>query len=121
MPGGILLATNERLQAKSEVWYRIVQRLAGGGNADAYLAIATSGPNRGLWFAIKLFRQPSQQARLDKFLEEIGFLLECDHPSIMRVYDSGVHQNHPFLVAEYLPSTLPDEMEGLRGLPNYCE
>ncbi len=42
-------------------------------------------------------------------MKEIAFLKECSHPSIMRAFDEGVlHDEYPFLIAEYLPLTVQD-------------
>lgn len=69
---------------------------------------------KGSLFALKIFQRVSDQDRLKKFFDEVTFLEWCDHPSIMRVYDSGSLKaqgnNHPFVVMEYLPSHLQNEM-----------
>jgi serine/threonine-protein kinase len=69
--------------------------------------IATSGPLRGQIFAIKIFRRLSKPEWQLNFLDEIKFLQNCDHPAVMRVFDEGLYfDQHPFVVAEYLPGTL---------------
>jgi serine/threonine protein kinase len=78
-----------------------------GGNAATFLMVATSGQAKGVPFAMKVFRRLSKPERRDGFLHEIQFLKTCNHPSIMRVFDEGVlFDQYPFVVAEYLPSTL---------------
>jgi serine/threonine protein kinase len=101
------LAIDQSIQAESGTWYRNLQLLGRGGNASAFLVAATSGPNRGVPFAVKIFRRLSKPERRDNFLQEMKFLETCSHPSIMRIFDTGVfYGEHPFLVAEYLPRTL---------------
>jgi serine/threonine protein kinase len=55
--------------------------------------------------------QPERRAA---FLDEARFLVGCDHPAVMRVFDDGTFTlgrgkgagEYPFLIAEYLPKTL---------------
>ena len=40
------------------------------------------------------------------------FLRACNHPGIMRIFDSGVFYDKPFFIAEYLPDTLEAVVRG---------
>ena len=99
--------------------YRVLQELGDGGNSAVYLVEAMQGIHRGVLFALKVFLRISDLTRRDRFDVEIKFLQSCDHPSIMRVFDhgehyvniSGVSRTFPFVVAEYLPSTLRSSMQ----------
>ncbi len=87
--------------------YACLQRLGMGGTAETYLILATSGPLRGQLFAAKVFRRLSKPEWRANFLEEIKFLQNCNHPAVIRVFDEGLYlDQHPFVVAEYLPGTL---------------
>jgi serine/threonine-protein kinase len=78
-----------------------------GGTAETYLMLAASGPLRGQLFAVKVFGRLSKPEWRTTFLDEIKFLQKCDHPAVMRVFDEGLYlDQHPFVVAEYLPATL---------------
>ena len=90
MPENFHLNFQQSVKAASGVYYRVVQYLGSGGNAITYLANATSGPNKGVAFAIKVFRKLSAPERRDRFLEETKTLFDIDHPAIMRVFDSGL-------------------------------
>ena len=101
--------------AQSGSWYRCLQLLGSGGNADTWLVLATDGTRKGIPFAMKVFRNLARPERRESFLREIEFLKRCDHPAIMRVFDDGVYREYPFVVAEYLPQTLQQAMRaGLR-------
>src|SRR5947209_7170693 len=101
------LSFAQGIQSASGVWYKILQLLGAGGNAAAFLAVATAGENKGIPFALKVFRRLSKPAWRDNFLREIAFLKTCSHPAILRVFDEGIfRREHPFVVAEYLPKTL---------------
>lgn len=114
MSDALFLEPSKSLSSTANVWYRIVQRLGAGGNAVTYLVVATSGPNKGILFALKIFRRLSKPERRDSFLREVAFLKRQEHPAIMRVFDEGIFSyrvdsswnEYPFVVAEYLPQTL---------------
>lgn len=120
------LDIGQSIKAESGVWYRSVQILGHGGNASTFLALATSGPHKGVLFAIKVFRKISSSVRKEAFLQEVNFLKAADHPSIMRVYDAGIfvkragplNHEYPFVAAEYLPQTLADVLRaGSSSIP----
>lgn len=95
------------IHADSGRWYKSIELLGVGGNAATFLAYSTSPPTKGQLVAIKVFRKLSKPERKASFLEEAKFLRECEHPSIMRIYDEGTYyDDNPFIVAEYLPQTL---------------
>jgi serine/threonine protein kinase len=120
MTGVLDIEIKDRIPANSGTYYRVLQRLGEGGNSVVYLVLARDGRYRGALFALKIFRRITEAERLDKFLQEITFLRECDHPCIMRIYDdgryglrtAGVLTEYPFVVAEYLPETLYDLIRG---------
>ena len=87
--------------------FTCLQRLGVGGTAETYLMLASAGPLRGQLFAIKVFRRLSKPEWRAGFLHELKFLQNCSHPAVMRVFDEGLYlEQHPFIVAEYLPNTL---------------
>jgi serine/threonine-protein kinase len=110
----LYLEPGRSIRGSSGKWYKIQQLLGAGGNAVTYLVVCSSGPNRGILFALKFFRRMSKPERLSAFLDELDFLKSCDHPAVMRVYDDGTfsfrvdgqQRDFPFLVAEYLPRTM---------------
>ena len=110
MSDAFYLDIGQGVIARSGNWYKNIQFLGQGGNAVTFLVLSTAGRYKGSLFALKVFRKLSAPERRVKFLEEISFLQECNHPSIMRVYDEGDFNTggltYPFVVAEYLPITL---------------
>src|SRR5882762_3274401 len=106
----IHIEIGQGVKSKTWNWYKCIQHLGTGGNAVTYLVLCTSGQNKGVLFALKVFRKLSQPARRDRFLKEIQFLFACNHPALMRVVDSGLFNTadgeFPFVVAEYLPQRL---------------
>jgi serine/threonine-protein kinase len=116
MNGAPELTTAQKVPSRAEYFYRILQPLGAGGNSHVYLVEALDGPNRGILFALKLFVKVTDATRLARFVEEVAFLRECEHPAIMRVYDdgevivagAGEATKYPFVIADYLPRTLYD-------------
>lgn len=102
----------------NKTYYRVIQELGNGGNSAVYLVEATSGSNRGVLFAMKVFTKIGDPTRLARFLQEVKVLQEYTHPAIMRVYDTGIVAGerdgeavaYPFLIADYLPQTLRSVM-----------
>jgi len=117
------LAIGQGVKSKSDIWYKNIQVLGVGGNSVTFLAHATSGPFRGVLFALKVFRRISDKPRQERFLTEFDSLMAFQHPSIMQVYDSGLFKatalgqqlEYPFIIAEYLPSSLSDVMRSKRA------
>lgn len=103
------------VQANSGVVYKTLRTLGSGGNATTYLVLATSGSCDGVPFAMKVFRAVGKPDARSRFLHEVQFLRSCNHPCVMRVYDDGIlDADRPFVVFEYLPSTLADVLERTR-------
>lgn len=120
MPDFFQLKPLQSIQSERKIWYRNIQFLGMGGNAITYLVLCTSEFYKGIPFALKVFRVISREERKVKFLAEREFLeTGCNHPSIMRVFDSGVFRNaqgeeFPFVVTEYLPLTLREVIRSQR-------
>jgi serine/threonine-protein kinase len=105
------------LKTDSGDWYQIVQELGRGGNAVTFLVMQTSGARPGLLYAMKVFYKIAEESRNIQFVQEIDFLKSCSHPSVMEVSDTGTFRARtdsgeflyfPYVVAEYLPTTLND-------------
>jgi serine/threonine-protein kinase len=95
-----------------DVTYVKIGNLGSGGSSDAYLTLATSGPRRGIAFAVKIFKALSREEWRLNFMREVHVLRDCDHPAIMRVFDEGLYRDeYPFVVMEYLPETLSKAMQ----------
>lgn len=120
MTDSIHFDVGQSIKSASETWYKILQVLGTGGNSVTFLAFCTSGDSKGVSFAIKIFRKLSRDDRRESFLREVEFLQSCEHPSVMRIYDSGefisksalTEFRYPFVVAEYLPYRLYDVIRG---------
>jgi predicted Ser/Thr protein kinase len=77
----------------------VVDLLDWDGEADVYRVI---NPDLGKELVLKWGRQPVDSHELGSFLGEGGILRELDHINLVRVYDSGRHDDRPFLVMEYV-------------------
>lgn len=113
-----------RIPSDTGNYYRVLQELGRGGNSQVYLVECIDGDFQGVLFALKLFIQLGNKTRLGRFHREVDFLINCDHPSIMKVYDRGVYiqsvagENYtfPFVIADYLPQTLYSAMRSGLGM-----
>ena len=99
--------------------YKIIDILGSGGNGIAFLVICIDGFNKGCIFVLKMLYQISSSERTHRFLDEIKFLKNNVHSSIICHYDDGTHkireEEYPFIVTNYMRTTLEDEIR--RGMP----
>jgi eukaryotic-like serine/threonine-protein kinase len=82
--------------------YRRIRQLAAGRVADLYLA---ESEQAGALVVIKVARDQQKDNELDqsfrRFLQEYEIVRRITHPSIVRLYDLGVSDEHAYLVMEY--------------------
>ena len=102
------------IEAKGN-WFRNLKFLGKGGNGTAFVVIGTEGPLRGGIFALKIFHKMSSSERRDRFLREAAFLRTVNHPNLMRLMDEGEYEDRPFVIQDYMPRTLFQEIAG-KGL-----
>ena len=67
-------------------------RAGAGGIGKVSVALATTGPNKGVLFAVKAFSPDSREKEDWKqaFMREVHVLRDCNHPAIVKVFDEGV-------------------------------
>lgn len=115
MSDAVYLNTGDSITSVDGTVYKNIQTLGTGGNAVAFLVIATNNQLNGNLFSLKIFRKISNPERRDKFLSEIEFLKLCNHPAIMQYYDNGIYSleasEYPFVINEYMPFTLADMLK----------
>ncbi len=110
--------------------YTVVRRLDSGGSSTVYQAFDNTffekkGERR--YFAIKLMNPESEfgerfKANLnrgssdveDQFLNDIGYLLELEHPNISRIYSYGVIDDKSYIIQKYYnKGSLADNLHDL--------
>lgn len=92
--------------------YFKIDNLGKGGTSYVFHMAATSGPNKGMTFAVKVFNAVRKEEWRLNFMREVNFLRSCDHPAILKVFDEGLYRDQfPFVVMEYLPETLSDAIK----------
>ncbi len=99
------------IQSSSGAWYRIIKFLGKGGNGISYLVLCTEGDYYGCVFTLKILYRLSKAERVKKFLNEVAFLKDCNFPTILKQYDAGEWNNHPFMVMEFMSTTLEAEIK----------
>jgi serine/threonine protein kinase/WD40 repeat protein len=96
--------------------YEILSRLGAGGMGEVYCA---RDPRLGRKVAIKVLlpTYASNPERLARFEQETRSLGQLNHPNILQVHDTGMHEGSPYLVMELLEGeTLRHRLSG-RPLP----
>jgi serine/threonine-protein kinase len=97
-----------------DITYEPIRSSGAGGIGKVSVALATTGPNKGVLFAAKAFSPDSREKEdwRQAFMREVHVLRDCNHPAIVRVFDEGVlGDGRPFFVMEYLPDTLWEAMK----------
>jgi predicted Ser/Thr protein kinase len=79
--------------------YVVVERLGGGQQGDVYRVLQ---PNLRKEMVLKLARRPVVGAERTTFFDEVQVLVDLEHINLVRVFDSGLHDDRPFLVMEYV-------------------
>ncbi len=83
--------------------YRFIKKLAVSEHAAVYLAEKESA---GINIILKVLRQVPDLSdgigTFDRFLQEYELIADLEHPSIVKIYDLGVSDNHAHIVMEYL-------------------
>ncbi len=97
-----------------DITYVPVGKAGEGGIGKVSVALTTSGPRKGVLFAVKVFTPASREKEewRQAFMREVHVLRDCDHPAIVKVFDEGtLEDGRPFFVMEYLPDTLSAAMQ----------
>jgi len=101
------LKPRDALLSWRDLFYTNVERLGRGGSASVYRMQCKNGIYQGVEFAVKVFNAREGEHWRLNFMREVHFLRSCNHPSIMRVYDEGVHlDEYPFVVMDLYPENL---------------
>ncbi len=96
--------------------FRVVRELGRGGMAVVLEVEDTEGGERR---ALKLMLPTAQQDEVARrFRREFRTLSRLDHPGVLAVHESGLHQGRPWFVMQLLEGReLKDEVETWRELP----
>lgn len=74
--------------------YPIRSTLGQGGFGVVYLA---HQPSLGRDVALKIIKHEFANAdEVERFRKEVGLLAQLDLPNVVRIYDAGVHEGHPY-------------------------
>jgi serine/threonine protein kinase len=98
--------------------WRIIERLAEGGQAVLYLA--ADEQIRGRQCVLKFIRKElfADKKFLDLFDRELESLINFEHPHVVRVYDRGTHLSWPYMVLQYLSGgSLQDRLKNKLQYP----
>ena len=81
--------------------YEILGWIGEGGMGEVYRA---HDPRLAREVAIKVIRQPfaADAERVRRFEQEARAVGQLNHPNILAVYDSGIHEGTPYIVSELL-------------------
>src|SRR5947209_10525230 len=81
--------------------YRVLSELARGSFGRVYLAQHSVLTNRTVAVKLMLNSPLNSQDEREEFLQEARFLEVLHHPSILPIFDVGIHEGLPYIVSEY--------------------
>ena len=81
--------------------YEIICELGRGGMATVCLAKQKSLERR-VALKMPLPGMANDPVAIQRFAREIQVLSQCDHPNVVKILDSGLHDGTPFYVMEYI-------------------
>ncbi len=97
------MASEDKYIGKQIGNYRIIKAIDSGTFGRVYQGVHLYLPNRVV--AIKVMHRTylgSAQQR-ENFLQEARFLEQLKHPHILPIYDVGIDEGFPYIVAEFAP------------------
>ena len=84
--------------------YTLISPLGEGGMGHVYLADREKSGIRCALKVLTLVEEGKQQTDiLTRFLEERALLSRIDHPSVAKVFDHGITDNHVYIAMEFFP------------------
>ncbi|MEQ2006396.1 MAG: protein kinase [Limisphaerales bacterium] len=81
--------------------YKVFERIGSGGFAHVYKGYDVRHQR---YVALKVLRSEASEVAAKRFKDESVLLAKCNHPNIVRIYDSGEYEGSPFLVVELVAS-----------------
>ncbi|BBM84172.1 serine/threonine-protein kinase [Candidatus Uabimicrobium amorphum] len=81
--------------------YHVLQEIGRGGMGVVYKCMDTQ-LQRVVALKLLLAGDNSHQEDIDRFMREAKATAKFDHPNIVKVYDIGVENGHPYLAMEYI-------------------
>lgn len=78
--------------------FEVIDRIGGGGMGAVYKV-----GREGKIYALKLLDPvlATDESYLRRFQQEAVLLQRVNHPNLVRVYESGVHEQRPYILMEY--------------------
>lgn len=101
---GAQAARDARFGAVTIRGHRCVRELASGGTSMVYLA---ESERAGDMVVLKVLRESpeggEQHAQYARFLREYELISAIRHPSVVRIFDLGIADDHAYIAMEYFP------------------
>lgn len=81
--------------------YQLVRVLSEGDISSVYLAREREGGRMAVLKVLRQMPDSGNEKHFDRFLQEYELIARVDHPSVVRIFDLGVADDHAFIAMEY--------------------
>lgn len=82
--------------------YRVISKIGQGGSSIVYLA-EREGDGKQVVLKILSTAPGTNEALLQRFVQEFDIISSIDHPNVVKIYDRGFSEHHAYLAMEYFP------------------
>lgn len=81
--------------------YELIEEIGRGGIGSVYKALDTK-LNRTVALKIIHKSQLKEEKQIKRFQQEVEFAAKLDHPSIVKIFDFGYHEDHGFIAMQFI-------------------
>jgi DNA-binding NarL/FixJ family response regulator len=96
----VVLIAGQRLNGANK--QRFLAKLYSGDLSSVYLAESADGARRMAYKVVRYVPDAGGGSLFDRFLQEYEVIAKVDHPSVVRIFDLGIADDHAFIVMEFL-------------------
>lgn len=101
------------LQPGSQIGRYVIRKRIGAGGFGVVFLGEDSALKRNVCIKISRSQESSERNKRFSLIAEARSAASLDHPNVVRVFDTGVWNNYPYLISEYVDgATLGNEVGG---------
>lgn len=105
------------LQPGSQIGRYVIRKRIGAGGFGVVFLGEDSALKRDVCIKVSRSQESSERSKQFSLIAEARSAASLDHPNVVRVFDTGVWKNYPYLIMEYVAGvTLGHELAGTQPI-----